>query len=349
MHATARLQWFPDFDFMDIPALFVAPPIDNNTKIVLEELVLLCIIDSAHALSDLAPGAEHMAHFRDWLNREQERAASGQYPIVAEPQRLVNLSPSERAEAIQKRLPLILERPEISSFAKGIMRIHDNIVDLFTGKADTLQLLIEDNVLSDIYSAHGFDMARFVRALSIVKPNLRILEVGAGTGGTTDIVLRELLTQRGNPPYSQYTFTDISEGFFPQAMEKFGYAPNMEYKTFDVSLDPADQGFEPATYDLVLATNVIHATPICSSLYQNIRPLLKADGHLVLCEVCADARAPGYVFGNFSGWWLGEADDRKWEPYVHPKRWDTELRQAGFTGAEHVMMDAEEPSSSLPR
>ncbi len=54
------------------------------------------------------------------------------------------------------------------------MRVHDNMEDLFTGKADTLQLLVEDNVLSEIYSAHGFDMARFVKSLCIIKPNIRI-------------------------------------------------------------------------------------------------------------------------------------------------------------------------------
>ena len=137
--------------------------------------------------------------------------------------------------------------------------------------------------------------------------------------------------------------TDISAGFFAQAKERFAYAPNMEYKVFDISADPFEQGFEAQSYDLILAPNVVHATPNLNTTLKNLQPLLKPHGHLVLSEVCAVARAPGYVFGNFSGWWLGEADDRKWEPYVQPERWDRELKAAGFTGADTVVYDAQAP------
>lgn len=113
----------------------------------------------------------------------------------------------------------------------------------------------------------------------------------------------------------------------------------MEYKVFDILLSPFEQGFEASTYDLILAPNVLHATASLNETLKNFQPLLKPHGHLVLAEVCAVARAPGYVFGNFSGWWLGEADDRKWEPYVMVDRWDRDLKAAGFTG----VYDAEEP------
>lgn len=43
------------------------------------------------------------------------------------------------------------------------------------------------------------------------------------------------------------------------------------------------------------------------------------------------------------GWWLGEPDGRPEEPYVSPERWDRELTQAGFSGAEAVIYDEEVP------
>jgi hypothetical protein len=117
----------------------------------------------------------------------------------------------------------------------------------------------------------------------------------------------------------------------------------MDYKVFDISRNPFEQGFEPQSYDIILAPNVVHATLNLNETLRNLQPLLRPHGHLVLLEVCAIARAPGYVFGNLSGWWLGEADNRKWEPYVMPERWDSELKAAGFTGTDTVVCGAEEP------
>lgn len=43
--------------------------------------------------------------------------------------------------------------------------------------------------------------------------------------------------------------------------------------------------------------------------------------------------------GVLPGWWLGGADLRFPEPYMDSARWDTELRAAGFAGAEAVAHD----------
>jgi hypothetical protein len=47
--------------------------------------------------------------------------------------------------------------------------------------------------------------------------------------------------------------------------------------------------------------------------------------------------------GTLPGWWLGEQDGRIDEPYVSPKRWEMELRIAGFDGLDAVVLDSEEP------
>ena len=117
----------------------------------------------------------------------------------------------------------------------------------------------------------------------------------------------------------------------------------MEFKVSDISQDPFKQGFEPNSYDLIIAANVVHATLSLAETLGNLQPLLAPRGQLVLTEFCTFFRAPNYIFGNFSGWWLGEADDRKWEPYVNTARWDKELKAAGFSGASHIILDSAEP------
>lgn len=342
-HAAARLEWYPDFDFMDIPPLFTAPVAENNVKLLLEELALLCLLDSTERLQGLTTKQPHYLKFREWLEREKRRAESGNYPVVKDSASYVKLPRETRLKQIDEKMATLSATPSIGLVALGVKRICDNAEGLFTGDVDTLDLLMRDNVLTEIYNAVSFGFGDFIRMLSITKPNLRILEVGAGTGGTTELILRDLARCGGNPSYSIYTFTDISAGFFAQARERFSYAPNMDYKVFDISEDPFEQGFEAASYDIILAPNVVHATPNLHKTLRNLQPLLKPHGHLVLSEVCAAARAPGYVFGNFSGWWLGEADDRKYEPYVMPERWDRELKAAGFTGTDTVVYDAEDP------
>ncbi|KAJ9133675.1 Thiolase-like protein [Pleurostoma richardsiae] len=344
-HAAARLAWYPDFDFMDVRSLFDPPQISNQVKQTLEEIVLLCILDSAERVDGLAIGQPHYAVFRDWLFREKQRAIDGIYPaIVEDAAKYVRLSRDERTAAIRERTASIVGDSPLSSLIQGTTRIWENVEDLLTGKQDALEVLLKDNVLAEIYNTVSFGFSRFVKALATSKPTLRILEVGAGTGGTTEMILRGLVGGAGaNPPYALYTYTDISAGFFPQATERFAYAPNMEYKVLDVSRSALEQGFDAGSYDLILAPNVIHATPNLQETLGNLRPLLRAGGHLVLTEVCAVARAPGFVFGNFSGWWMGEADGRKWEPYVSVDRWDQELRGAGFTGVDTAVLDGEDP------
>ncbi|OJI89152.1 hypothetical protein ASPTUDRAFT_134297 [Aspergillus tubingensis CBS 134.48] len=342
VHAAARLEWFPDFDFMDVGSLFQAPVSDRNETRLQEEMTLLCVLDTAAKVAGCQPCQPHFAQFRNWLQLEVARAERGEYALVEDCQSYVSLSPEKRQEMIQDRYERLLQMNK-RAVAISLMRICDNAEAIFTGQADTLDILMQDNVLTELYDVVSFGHSDFVRFLCNTRPTLRILEVGAGTGGTTELILRDLVDDGGLPLYSTYTFTDVSAGFFPQAKERFAYAVNMEYKVFDISQDYAEQGFEPGTYDLIFAANVIHATPVLQDTLRNLQPLLRADGMLVMTELCAVVRAPNYIFGNFSGWWLGEADNRPHEPYVPVDRWDVELKAAGFAGVDTVVYDEEEP------
>ncbi|KAL9026525.1 MAG: hypothetical protein Q9180_007470, partial [Flavoplaca navasiana] len=233
--------------------------------------------------------------------------------------------------------------PLTAAFTEAITRVRNNIRGLFIGSVDPLELLLHNDNLAHIYDTVSFDYSDFICSLCDAVPNLHILEIGAGTGGTTALILDGLQRSARIPRYAKYTFTDISAGFFPSARERFAGAPNMDFRVFDISQDPFKQGFEPGSYDLILAANVVHATPNLHQTLQNLQPLLARRGQLVLTEFCTAFRAPNYIYGNFSGWWLGEADDRKWEPYVDVPRWDRELRAAGFSEAIHTVLDSAEP------
>ena len=147
---------------------------------------------------------------------------------------------------------------------------------------------------------------------------------------------------------SFYSFTDISSGFFSAARERFGEYSGIEFKTLDISRDPSEQGFEGGTYDLIIASNVIHATPSLNVTLKHVRKLLNQRGRFFLQELTpSSAKMINLIMGPLSGWWLGEPDGRKWEPIVSTERWDRELRAAGFSGIEAVVHDDPQPEGVL--
>ncbi|EXK26726.1 hypothetical protein FOMG_16673 [Fusarium oxysporum f. sp. melonis 26406] len=342
IHAAARLQWLPHFDFLDASRLFT-PPASNRTESRLqEELGLLCILETAEKVRYLQPCQPHFARYRDWLNQQIGFAAAGHYKLIEDCQQFVTWPRSYRLEKIEELTTALLEMPQ-KAFTIGLRRLFDNIEKIFTGEATTIETLLKDNVLAGIYDAMTFDYSNFLRILTHARPTMRILEVGAGTGGTTETIFRSIIDDQGAPTYSVYTFTDISAGFFPAAKERFAHASNIEFKVLDVSQDPREQGFEEGQYDLVIAANVLHATPSLQQTLNNIWTLLKSDGMLVMTELCSLSRSSNYIFGNFSGWWLGEKDNRPDQPYVPVSRWDAELKATGFSGVDDVAYDDDEP------
>ncbi|HEY2799284.1 MAG TPA: beta-ketoacyl synthase N-terminal-like domain-containing protein, partial [Chthoniobacterales bacterium] len=83
---------------------------------------------------------------------------------------------------------------------------------------------------------------------------LRILEIGAGTGGLASQVLP--LLERG---LHSYTFSDVSAAFFSGAAQKLAAFSEVEFKIFDLEKPGAKQGLEAATFDFIIGTNVLHA------------------------------------------------------------------------------------------
>lgn len=247
---------------------------------------------------------------------------------------------------MKEQLYASLSGTDDGAMSLTIKRVCDNAIDIFTGDRAVLELLTEGDTLAALYGGLSFDYSAFVRLLAHAKPTLRILEVGAGTGATTARIIKPILDTKNKvdmPPYSSYTFTDVSPGFFPEAKSRFQDAPNMDYKVFDVSEDPFSQGFEASSYDVVLAANVLHATPSLHKTLTNLQLVLKPGGFVIITELCCTKASPGFIFGTVPGWWAGRDDGREWEPFVSVDQWDAVLKEAGFTGVDTVIYDEEHP------
>ncbi|KAK2037940.1 ketoacyl-synt-domain-containing protein [Colletotrichum somersetense] len=216
-----------------------------------------------------------------------------------------------------------------------------NMAAILSGKMDPLSILFgtkaNRSVLDDVYATapmfiiNSQLLTSFLeRALSKSTPGpdgkYRIVELGAGTGATTRWVV-DRLVQNGVP--IEYTFTDISSALVSGAKRKFAGIDCMRYSTIDIEKPPAAQHL--GQYDIVLATNCIHATTNLHNSLTNINKLLRPHGFVSLVELTTRNYWLDMVFGLLDGWWL--YDDGR--PYVlsTPEFWDATMRQVGF---QHV-------------
>lgn len=137
---------------------------------------------------------------------------------------------------------------------------------------------------------------------------------------------------------ASYTYTDISVGFFPKAADIFkAYRDKMTFKLFDVEKTPSAQGYENNSYDIVIASNVLHATESLHTTLVNTRKLLKPGGYLLLLEITNNEPIrTGFIWGTLAGWWAGVNDGRRWAPTITPGMWHSALRKAGFAGVDAV-------------
>ncbi len=155
---------------------------------------------------------------------------------------------------------------------------------------------------------------------------LRILEMGAGTGGTTAYILPHLPAQQ-----IDYVFTDCSNAFLNQAQEKFGDYPFIQYRRLNIEQPLEKQGFKTGDYDIIIAANVLHATRDLRQSVQQVQRLLRPEGLLILLENTKPLRFLDLIFGLTEGWWRFQDEDlRPHHPFISTSQWQTLLKQNGF-------------------
>jgi NADPH:quinone reductase-like Zn-dependent oxidoreductase/ubiquinone/menaquinone biosynthesis C-methylase UbiE len=276
----------------------------------------------------------HFRHYISWMKRQIE-----QWP----------LSPRDHldATAFEKLLVEVeTAKPEWKMFAA----VARSLPSIISGETDALSLLFSTTLAESFYGdifKQLCDTKRFRTYIDLVShdnPQLRILEIGAGTGGCTSHVLaalhrREL--QTGGSCFVEYTYTDVSHGFFENAKVKFQhFAERMSFQTVDLEVDLLSQGIQISSYDMIIAGSVLHATKTLDSTLRNLHQVLKPNGKLVFFELTRpDALAMNFGFGILPGWWQSTETWRSQSPAINEDQWHNALRDAGFSGNDLVLRD----------
>ncbi|KAJ3955154.1 hypothetical protein N0V92_008317 [Colletotrichum tropicale] len=332
-HPTARYQWTPHIEFQDEATLVKRSETDDNRTAymtILDEITWACLNYIQAQLQGLQTPVPHLKLYLDWVNEQ------------------ISKGPRTESEDLLKVITekaLALENTPASGVASAIVKVASRITTIFQGQDNPLGLLIEDNSLSHVNSLRdlAFDFAPLVRQISHSKPNLKILELGGDTGVHTADILKTLALEDGRVMYSSYTFSDSSSGMVNAAKEQFKLTPNMQFATLDISRDLVEQNFGDEQYDVIIATNVLHASPALTDALSNVRKLLRPSGRLLLTELFSSSKWINLILGVLPWWWSAQKDGRVNEPYADTEHWESALRKTGL-GTSAILPDSEQES-----
>ncbi|KAJ5802121.1 uncharacterized protein N7503_004571 [Penicillium pulvis] len=260
----------------------------------------------------------------------------GKYRRTAKP---VNATPStDLLEAI------IRDFPQHRSEHRLLSITGSKLAPCLSGQLDALDLIFGDRAAKDLVSDVYSKAPVFVTGTSLLckfllsalgkrTQPIKILEIGAGTGGTTTDVVHCLTS---NNIRFEYCFTDLSPSLIAAARKKFKWCPNMDFMILDIEKEPSLEN----EYDLIISTNCIHATRDLTAATKNIHKLLREGGVLCLVELTRNLPWFDLVFGLLEGWWL--FNDGREHALAHELFWDDSLRRAGFSYIDWTVGDTKE-------
>lgn len=205
------------------------------------------------------------------------------------------------------------------------LREEINALNLFfpEGGTDVALSAYKDNLINEALNK----VISFLVNESIqLKKKVKILEVGAGVGGTTIPVITNLVHHD-----ITYCFTDISKFFLNNARKNFEDYDFMEYKLFDINMNFEEQGFYEDSYDLIICANVLHNSKNIPEVLGKLKHLLKSEGKLLIIEATKESYAL-LTSLELKGGLDQFTDDRRDNDIIFNSKhsWEEKLKVSGF-------------------
>ncbi|MBQ4810066.1 amino acid adenylation domain-containing protein [Pseudoalteromonas luteoviolacea] len=191
-----------------------------------------------------------------------------------------------------------------------------------------VEAVYQNNPVADYANAVLIEQLQTYLTKACVE-SVRVLEVGAGTGGTTRSVLPALAQWQ----VTEYAYTDLSKAFFNHAKDQYQTDyPFVDTKYLDISKPLTGQNIDIGSYDVVIATNVLHATADIKNTLQNAKACLKQGGLLLINEVVQKSLFTHLTFGLLEGWWLSQDQHLRQtgSPMLSIENWQQALYESGF-------------------
>ncbi|KWX88444.1 hypothetical protein AMQ83_06715 [Paenibacillus riograndensis] len=244
----------------------------------------------------------------------------------------------------EKKCELIIQYSDIKAHLELLWALFQNYREILTGEVPSTDIMfpkgssiLVENIYKNNLIADYFNQIVAYLVVDHLEKNmlqqnrkLKILEIGAGTGGTTSHVLPYL------KKYSErieYVYSDISFGFTQFGRTRFkAEFPFVTFKTLDIEKDFYKQGYAEGEFDVIVATNVMHATSHINRALSQCRALLREGGQLIINELTKVHDFATLTLGLLDGWWLYEDEDVRLPdaPLLSAHGWIKHYQDHGF-------------------
>ncbi|KNG88685.1 hypothetical protein ANOM_003106 [Aspergillus nomiae NRRL 13137] len=301
-----------------------------------EQLSLLYMQDVQAQLTakDRANLSPHGVRMVSWIDHTLAMVRNGTHPTCQT--NWLNMDLTQVANELAE-VALDVDSSKMRTVGQNLLRAlrHETSIREELGQTGLLSRISSES--DDISPCNEAYLAPLVQQIAFRFPRMKILEIGAGTGSATGAIL-----DRIGQSFHSYTLTDPSGALIEDAQKKFAaHADKFIYRALDIGVDPAGQGFESHSYDLVVAAGVLHATPDIQATLTHVRSLLKPGGYLAVVEgTNTSLLRPSFVYGSLDKWWPSEQDKiRPWGPMLPVMEWDSLLKETGFSGVDTFTSD----------
>jgi NADPH:quinone reductase-like Zn-dependent oxidoreductase/3-oxoacyl-(acyl-carrier-protein) synthase/SAM-dependent methyltransferase/acyl carrier protein len=323
---------------------------------IADEVVAHVSSTDVRAYDEIRPALDELA--REYVARADHRFDEA----LPRFRRLVDRLRGLRAESAgidtSARVQQLLDRfPQSRHEITLLDRCGSALGDVLRGASDPLELLHGGEDAAALYAESPFAAAlnsiaakALQSALHGSENPIRVIEIGAGTGGTTRSLLPHL-----DGRSVEYCYTDLSPLLLRRARERFAAYDFMEFATLDIERSPSLQwgtgGLAGAStreshrrgrrcptsfrrFDIVIAANVLHATRDLRQTVANVRELALPGALLILVEGTEPQPWLDLTFGLTDGWWrFADRDLRDDYPLLSGNKWQAILTANGFAEA----------------
>ncbi|CAG8942939.1 unnamed protein product [Penicillium salamii] len=328
-------------------------------------------------LQGITPSKPHLQKYVNWMKQQQILLTEGHLWLSEDiwKSRLVD---ADYVREVESRVS------SKNSHGSFYTTVATDLLGFLTGSVDPIETLSQSGRMRDLYheevgclqqtrcvanrnqlgeSRCIKQFSRYLELLTHSHPRMKFIEIGAGSGSMTDVMIRMLggADEESDRKYAQWDYTSISNSVFSSAQDRFRQEANkMTFKELDIEKDPEAQGFECGTYDVVVAGLVLHTFSDLKKALCNTRKLLKPGGKLMMYEVVGSGLRSTFLYGLLEGWWSGKLDlptrmtsklivkgsesSRAMGvgPYINKQQWNEHLIQAGFSGLDLVFADSDD-------
>ncbi len=238
---------------------------------------------------------------------------------------------------------LEIKYPEFKGMYELLQHCSASYVPVMSGKMDAVNVLYPDGSSAMYKDAENriveytHDRVYCGILAEIVQQKIKtskgertfkILEIGAG-----ECILTQALMPHLEGANVSYHFTDIGLPFIAKAKKEASkHMRNfMEFKLFDISKDPCDQGIPSYEFDLVIGLNVVHATKSIKETITNLKKLLTPGGDLAIIENVKPEPWLDLVWGLADGWWnFEDYEIRNNSPLLKLHQWEKVFNTLDF-------------------